>query len=167
MARVAESHAINRKLGAITKGRFSQALDRIEVPTHDWFRSKKNNASYHYDDGNFEAYPSTGTGTFHPHHSLKVIPADTTQIVVRKKEGYWEITHHIEWYHSTHQRSIYLRKGGKTVQYREQKGNRYEEHAESPIPLDVMGVSVVTEGEGYKIAQKHDIPAAFWTDITP
>ena len=35
MVRVAESREINRKLGAITKGRFSQALDRIEVPTHD------------------------------------------------------------------------------------------------------------------------------------
>jgi len=46
MARVAESRAINRKLGAITKGRFSQALDRIEVPTHDWFHSKKNNEIY-------------------------------------------------------------------------------------------------------------------------
>ena len=42
MLRVAESRTINWKLGAITKGRFSLALDRIEVPTHDWFHSLKN-----------------------------------------------------------------------------------------------------------------------------
>ena len=56
MVRVAESRAINRKLGAITKGRFSQALDRIEVPTHDWFHSKKNDKIYHYDDGSEFSY---------------------------------------------------------------------------------------------------------------
>ena len=40
MVRVAESQAINRKLGTITKGRYSQALDRVEMSTHDWFCSK-------------------------------------------------------------------------------------------------------------------------------
>jgi len=105
-------------LGAITKGRFLQALDRIEVPTHDWFHTKKSNEIYHYEDGNFKAYPSTGEGAFHAHHSLKVLPVYATQILVRKEEGYWEITHHIEWYHSTQRQSIYHRGKGKQYNIR-------------------------------------------------
>ena len=34
------------------------------------------------------------------------------------------------------------------------------------MPMDVMGVSVTTEGVGYKIVQKHELPVAFWTDVT-
>ena len=80
MVRVVESRAINRKLGTIMKGLYSQALDQIEVSTHDWFHLNSNNGIYHYDNGDFEAYPATGRGTFHSHHSLKAISADATQI---------------------------------------------------------------------------------------
>ena len=53
----------HRKLGAITKGRFSLAMDRIEVPTHNWFHSeRKNSEIYYYDAGNFEAPPATDSG---------------------------------------------------------------------------------------------------------
>ena len=51
MVQVVESRAINRKLGTITKEWYSQALDWIEVSTHDWFHSKKNNEIYHYNNG--------------------------------------------------------------------------------------------------------------------
>ena len=53
MLRVTESCAINLKLGVITKGRFSRAMDMIEVPTHDWFHSAQSSIIYHYNAGNF------------------------------------------------------------------------------------------------------------------
>ena len=127
MIRVIESCAINKKLGAITRGRFSQALDRIEATNHDWFHSKKNNEIYHYEAGNFEAYSAAGSGTFHPHHSLKVIPTDATQILVNKEEGYWKITQYIEWYHLDHHKSLYQRREGKMVQHRVRGDGKYEE----------------------------------------
>ena len=148
MVQVAESQAIDRKLGAITKGHFPQALDRIEVPTRDWFHSKKSNNIYHYKAGNVESYPSTVSGTFQPHHSLKMIPADAKQLLVRKEEGYWEITHNIECYHSTQHRSLYHRKEEKTVQYKARTDDTYEEYTESPIPMDAMGVSVIPDEVG-------------------
>ena len=89
--------------------------NRIEVITHDWFHSKKNNEIYHYDAGNFEAYPATGRGTFHSHHSLKVIPVDATQVLVKKDEGQWKITQYLEWYYSERTESLYHRKDGKSL----------------------------------------------------
>lgn len=92
MLQIAESRAINRKLGVITKGQRGAALDRIEVPTHDWFHSKKSNKIYHYHSGNFEAHLDTESGTFFPHHSLKVPPDDITQVIVRKEDsGQWRV----------------------------------------------------------------------------
>ena len=44
---VVESHVINRKLGAIVKGRFSPAMSRTEVPIHDWFHSAMSNGIDH------------------------------------------------------------------------------------------------------------------------
>ena len=117
MLRVVESCTINRKLGAITKGRLSQALDSIEVPTCDWFHSAKNNEIYHYYVGKFEAYPAMGLGMYHSHHTLKVIPINATQILVIKEEGYWSVTHYIEWYHSSKHESLYHRKNGNTEQF--------------------------------------------------
>ena len=166
MVRVAESRAINRRLGAITKRRFSQALDRIEVPTQDWFHSKKNNEIYHYDAGNFEAYPVTGLGTFHLHHSLKAIPADATQILVQKEEGYWKIKHYIKWYYSDQHRSLYHRGEGKMVQYQRSTDGTYEEYMESPTPKDARAVSVTPDGVGYKVVQKYDFSADIWSDVT-
>ena len=76
-------------------------MDKIEVTTHDWFYSAKSNAIFHYDAGNFEAHPATGLETYYPHHTLNVIPADATQILVMKENGYWRVTHYIECYHSS------------------------------------------------------------------
>ena len=136
------------------------------MPTYDWFHSKKNNKIYHYDAGNFKAYPATDSGTFHPHHSLKVIPADATQILVQKEEGHWKITHHIEWYHSNQHQNLYHKKEGKTVQYQRSIDGTYEEYMESPIPKDAMVVSVTPDGDEYKIAQRHDTSEKIWSDVT-
>jgi len=42
MCRIAETRTINRKLTCILKPR-SGAIDRIEIPTHDWFHSAQSN----------------------------------------------------------------------------------------------------------------------------
>ena len=153
MVWVAESRAINRKLGTITKtkGRHSQALDWIEASTHDWFHLKKNNEIYHYDNGNFEAYPATGSGTFHSHHSLKVISADATQILVKKEEGQWMITQHLEWYYSDQTKSLYHRKEGKLMQYQVRSNGTCGEYMEHPTPKDARAATVIPAGEGYRI----------------
>ena len=41
MLQIAESNTINGKLGTVLNGRFSPALDRIEVHARDWFRVMK------------------------------------------------------------------------------------------------------------------------------
>ena len=82
MIRVAEERSINRKFTSITKGINDGALDRIEVATHDWFYSIQTRKLYHYDSGNFEAYPQKGDNKFYPHHFLKVLPADARQVPV-------------------------------------------------------------------------------------
>ena len=40
MVKTARDRAVNRKLKAVTKGRHL-ALDRIQIPTHKWYHSKK------------------------------------------------------------------------------------------------------------------------------
>ena len=45
MVRTARERAVNRKLSAVTKGRHS-ALDRIQIPSHEWYFSKKSNEVY-------------------------------------------------------------------------------------------------------------------------
>ena len=65
----------------ITKGARG-ILDRIQIPTHDWFYSKKYDELYHYDDGVFEAYPSKLEGHFFTHHTLKVLPDDVELVDV-------------------------------------------------------------------------------------
>ncbi|KAL3762213.1 hypothetical protein ACHAWU_004751 [Discostella pseudostelligera] len=63
MKRKARDNAVNRKLAALTKGR-QGALDRIQIPTHDWFYSPTKQELYHYDKGVFEAYPLPGMAHF-------------------------------------------------------------------------------------------------------
>jgi len=92
MRRTARDNAINRKLGALTKGRRG-VLDRIQIPTHDWFFSPSKQELYHYDRGVFEAYPSTGHGTFFAHHTLKVLATDVTLVQVALDDtNCWTIT---------------------------------------------------------------------------
>ena len=57
-------------------------MDRIQIPTHDWFYSPKYDELYHYDDGVFEAYPSKLEGHFFTHHTLKVLPDDVELVDV-------------------------------------------------------------------------------------
>ena len=52
------------------------ALERIEVTTHDWFHSAQMQEWYHYEEGNFEAYPQKKGSKFYAHHYLKVLPED-------------------------------------------------------------------------------------------
>ena len=70
------------------KGRLSPAMDRIEVPTHDWFNLERNSQLYQYNAGNSETRPAAGSRTYYPYHSLKVIPTDTTQILDIREDEY-------------------------------------------------------------------------------
>lgn len=81
MIATAELSAVNRKLTMITKGKRG-VLDRIQVPTHDWFFSPRYDELYHYVDGVFEAYPSKSGDEFFNHHTLKVLPQDSEPVRV-------------------------------------------------------------------------------------
>ena len=48
-----EDHSVNRKLGTILKGQRGGALERVEVPAHDWFLSDSRKELYRYTEGNF------------------------------------------------------------------------------------------------------------------
>lgn len=80
--RTAQGRATNRRLTAVTKG-IQRSLDRIEIPTHDWFLSPSQSEIYECEDGNFKAYPADESlYSFHPHHTLKVLPADAILVQV-------------------------------------------------------------------------------------
>ncbi|KAL7430492.1 hypothetical protein ACHAXH_001865 [Discostella pseudostelligera] len=81
MRRTVKTNAINRKLTAIVKGPRG-VLDRIQIPTHDWFFSPKLNELYHYDSGVFEAYPAFDDTTFHTYHTIKILPDDVQLVDV-------------------------------------------------------------------------------------
>ena len=96
--RVAEERSIFRKLTAITKRNKDGALGRIEVATHDWFHSTQTRELYHYNKGNFEAYPHKDGDSFFAHHFLKVLPVDAKQVLAEKdEEGYWRIDNRLDW----------------------------------------------------------------------
>ncbi|KAL7544883.1 hypothetical protein ACHAWF_012867 [Thalassiosira exigua] len=93
MARVAKDRAMHRKLTAIIKGH-KGVLERVQVPTHDWYYSAHWNEIYRYDRGSFEAYPAVGDGTFFRHHTLKVIPKDAEciEVVIDENTDRWKIS---------------------------------------------------------------------------
>ncbi len=74
---------MNRKLSAVIKGTHRQ-LDRIQIPTGDWYYSDKSNEIYHYDMGVWEAYPrkEPRPHEYFRHHTLKVVPDDAVPISV-------------------------------------------------------------------------------------
>ena len=80
--------------------------------------------------------------------TLKVIPADATQILVKKEGGQGKITQYIEWYYSDQIKSLYHRKEGKSMQYQVRSDRTYGEYMESPIPNDALAAIVTPEGEG-------------------
>ncbi len=97
MIRITKECAVNRKLTMVTKGA-GGALDRIQIPTHEWFYSPKYyDELYHYDQGDFEAYPSTGEATFFTHHTLKVLPSDVELVntELRGTPPRWHITDYL------------------------------------------------------------------------
>ena len=85
MIRSAKENAVNRKLSIITKGPRG-VLDRIQIPSHDWFHSQRHAELYHYANGVFEAYPSDGEGSFYPHHTLKVLPSDAVAVTIGQRD---------------------------------------------------------------------------------
>ena len=93
MIRTTKENATNRKLHMVTKG-LQGTLDRIQVPTHNWFYSVKYDELYHYTDGVFEAYPSAGDNSFFSHHTLKVIAPDAELVTVTQTDDppRWHIT---------------------------------------------------------------------------
>lgn len=93
MIRTTKDNAVNRKLRMITHG-LQGTLDRIQIPTHDWFYSAKYDELYHYADGVFEAYPSAGDSSFFPHHTLKVIAPDAELVTVIHTDNpsRWRVT---------------------------------------------------------------------------
>ena len=166
MLRVAESRFTNRKITAVTKGR-SHPLDRIQMPKHDWFYSKKANEIYHYTAGNFEAYPSASDNTFHKHHTLKVLPKDVVQTLVEDKDNRYHITRILDWYYSFTTNKLYHNSGEGIEVYRHNKYGMFRPDKSSPVPIDAMTalVSAIEEGE-YVLDEVLQIPAKVWTDVT-
>ena len=85
MIKTTQRCATNRRLTLLTKGTRG-ILDRIQIPTHDWFYSPRYDELYHYDDGVFEAYPSKGDESFFTHHTLKVLPDDVELVEVEQDD---------------------------------------------------------------------------------
>jgi hypothetical protein len=56
MKRKVKESQVNNKLRAVLKGTHSQ-LDRIQIPTGDWYHSEKECEIFHYNHGVWEAYP--------------------------------------------------------------------------------------------------------------
>ena len=56
MAKKTAEIELNRKITCAIKGS-KAGLDRIEVPTHEWFYSHSTKDIFHYISGVFEAHP--------------------------------------------------------------------------------------------------------------
>ena len=80
-----EDRRINRKLSTLSKGNH-RALDRIQVPVHDWFYSEQAQELYHYDYGVWEAYLKKNAESFYTHHTLKVLPPRVVPVSVISTE---------------------------------------------------------------------------------
>ena len=83
MKKKVEEFQVNRKLSAVIKGTHRQ-LDRIQIPTGNWYYSYKSKEIYHYDMGVWEAYPrkEPRPHEYFRHHTLKVVPDDAVPISV-------------------------------------------------------------------------------------
>ncbi len=168
MIEVAESRAINRKLTATIKGT-NRALDRVEIPTHDWFHSSQQNEIYHYDLGNFEAHPAISSKSFFKHHTLKVLPPDATQILVAHSESSIEMTFKAEWYYSFSRDGLYRRRSEGIESFRCTKEGIYSirRTRDGGIPSDAVVAVVETIEQGrYRIVETLPIEAEMWKDVT-
>ena len=66
-------------------------LDRIQVPTHEWFHSASSNELFHYETGVFAAHPWQHENIFYAHHTLKVLPPDVTLAEVVPTDTGWAL----------------------------------------------------------------------------
>ena len=171
MLRTAETRAVNRKLGAITKGR-SKPLDRIETPNHDWFFSEKANELYHHDQGNFEAYPSidgaTGDGgRYYLHHTLKVLPPDAVKVLVGREEDHYKVTSKLDWYYSFSANRLFHMVGGSVDTFGGLEDGTFRLKRPSQVPRDATAAIVERTDMGtYKLLDTLPIPARMWCDVT-
>jgi hypothetical protein len=94
MKRTVQERQVNQKLRVITKGKHTQ-IDRVQIPTHDWFYSDQTNEVYHYDFGVWEAYPRKTPTLFFSHHTLKVLPAGATPVQVEQEQEGIRIVEHL------------------------------------------------------------------------
>lgn len=94
MKRTVQERQVNQKLRVITKGKHTQ-IDRVQIPTHDWFYSDQTNEVYHYDFGVWEAYPRKTPTLFFSHHTLKVLPAGATPVRVEQEQEGIRIVEHL------------------------------------------------------------------------
>ena len=145
MIRVAEERSTNRKSTSITKGINDGALDHIEVATHDWFHSVQMREFYHYDAGNFEAYPQKGDHKIYPHHFPEVLTADARQVLVRKdSEGYWYVEDPLDWYYLQARDCLYRRHAGKVETFATNRDVGYSVTKPSTIPRDAKAAIATT-----------------------
>ena len=133
MCRIAESRAVNWKLTCILKSR-SGAIDRIEIPTHEWFYSERSNELYHYDKGNFESYPHKENGKYHLHHTLKVPDNDIVQCEVEHCGEGIRLIEAYQWFYSVSKDTIYNRKGKDAQSYQQSSSGFYCIRRDSTIP---------------------------------
>ena len=146
MQRTAESRSTNRKLSTILKGR-NRPLDRIQIPTHDWFHLCKQNKFYRYYRGNFKAYLNPSGSKFYRHHTLQVLPDDAAQAMVAESGDHYELTLKLEWFQSFSLDKLYHRRpGGKIDVYAKSSQDHYTLRKSSPIPTDATA-ALVTEVE--------------------
>ena len=98
---------------------------------------------YHYEAGNFEAYPQKGDKTFYSHHFLKVLPLDARQVLVGKDaEGYWRIQDTLEWYYSQSRERLYRRHDDEVEAFSLTGHGGFRKTRPSTIPRDVRAALV-------------------------
>ena len=148
MVSEAKQQAGNRKLTVVAKGRQEGAFDRIEIATHEWFLSDVKKEIYRYKKGIFEAHLEAEVGTYHLHHTLKVLPPDAIQFEVKETEqGQLIVTERHEWFYSVSKDQIY--KKGKAVEhYVSDNGGWYKRGTQETPGLDATAIEIEQDEEG-------------------
>ena len=167
MIHTAETRAVNRKLTAITKGSHG-TLDRIEVPTHDWFHSEKEQELYRYDKGNFEAYPQATVNKYYKHHSLKVLPPDACMAQVEEENGKLVLRQVYHWFRSQSTGLVHFRSGNDLRTYSPTTDNKYVECTTTNLAFDAMAVAAEYDEESGEVLvyENYKIQALMWESVT-
>ena len=128
MLRIAESRATNRKLTCILKPR-SGAIDRIQIPTSEWYYSLANKELYRYTEGNFESHPYAIDGKYYRHHFLKVPPPDAIPCVVQDDGEFYILLEAFDWFYSYEFDTLYRRVSPTLVEsYKRRDGGKFAPH---------------------------------------